>query len=111
MGDADKDHASWLRPEDIKHDNAVRKSYKIDASNPGTEVAAETAAALAAASIIFRDIDSKYADLCLVHAKQLFEFADRYRCVIIYYPFKNTRRTYDDNSLLIAFDERHSQLI
>ena len=31
-----------------------RPSFKIDANNPGTEVACETAAALAAGSILFR---------------------------------------------------------
>ena len=32
----------------------LRPSFKIDANNPGTEVACETAAALAAGSILFR---------------------------------------------------------
>lgn len=55
-----------------------RPVYKIDANHPGTEVAAETAAALAAASIIFEH-DSDYAMNLLNHAIQLYSFADNYR--------------------------------
>jgi len=80
VGDPDLDHSTWLRPEDVKF---VRKSYKIDPSNPGTEVAAETAAALAAASIVLRAADSGYADMLLLHARDLFEFADNYRYVTL----------------------------
>ncbi|MED6223967.1 hypothetical protein PIB30_079310 [Stylosanthes scabra] len=39
----------------------------------------ETAAALAAASIAFKPYNSSYSSLLLVHAKQLFTFADRFR--------------------------------
>ena len=66
----------WLRPEDIDY---VQRSYKIDSENAGTEVAAETAAAMAAASLVFRSTDSQYADTLVSHAEELFEFADRYR--------------------------------
>ncbi|VAI55440.1 unnamed protein product [Triticum turgidum subsp. durum] len=56
------------------------KAYKVDAEHPGSEVAAETAAAMAAASIVFRRAgDAHYAHLLLHHAQQLFEFADKYR--------------------------------
>ncbi len=40
---------------------------------------AETAAALASSSIIFRDTDPGYAATCLSHAKDLFTFADTTR--------------------------------
>lgn len=42
-----------------------------------SDVTAETAAALAAASIVFRDIffDSNYSQICIIHALQLFKFA------------------------------------
>uniref|UniRef100_A0A0A9CSW7 Endoglucanase n=1 Tax=Arundo donax TaxID=35708 RepID=A0A0A9CSW7_ARUDO len=57
-----------------------RRAYKVDAENPGSEVAAETAAAMAAASLVFRRAgDAHYAHLLLHHAQQLFEFADTYR--------------------------------
>lgn len=53
-----------------------RPSYKLDMNNPGSTVVAETAAALASSSIVFRDTDPSYADTCLSHAKDLFTFAD-----------------------------------
>jgi len=57
----------------------VRPSYKIDANNPGSELAAETAAAMAASSIIFSNDDPVYSDTLLAHAIQLYNFADNYR--------------------------------
>uniref|UniRef100_H2YMU1 Endoglucanase n=1 Tax=Ciona savignyi TaxID=51511 RepID=H2YMU1_CIOSA len=77
VGDPAADHAKWERPEDAI--NTVRRSYKIDQNNAGTEVAAETAAALAAASIVFRSSNPNYADLLVTHARQLFNFANTYR--------------------------------
>jgi hypothetical protein len=77
VGDGDSDHYCWQRPEDM---TTSRRAYKVDAENPGSEVAAETAAAMAAASIVFRRAgDAHYAHLLLNHAQQLFEFADKYR--------------------------------
>ena len=38
-----------------------RSVFKVDKNNPGTEVAAETAAALAAASLVFRKCDPTYS--------------------------------------------------
>ena len=40
-------------------------------------MAGETAAALAAASILFKDADQAYSEKLLTHAKQLFDFADK----------------------------------
>ncbi|KAL5208628.1 hypothetical protein ABZP36_033063 [Zizania latifolia] len=77
VGDGDSDHYCWQRPEDM---TTSRRAYKVDAENPGSEVAAETAAAMAAASIVFRRAgDAHYAHLLLHHAQQLFEFGDKYR--------------------------------
>ncbi|TVU33431.1 hypothetical protein EJB05_25248 [Eragrostis curvula] len=77
VGDGDSDHYCWQRPEDM---TTSRRSYKVDAENPGSEVAAETAAAMAAASVVFRNAgDAHYAHLLLHHAQQLFEFADTHR--------------------------------
>lgn len=56
-----------------------RPAYKIDAQNPGTEMAAEAAASLAAASVIFRSTDGAYADRLLDNAIQLYEFAETYQ--------------------------------
>jgi Glycosyl hydrolase family 9 len=58
VGDPNKDHACWERPEDM---DTPRSVLKIDAQNPGTEVAAETAAAFAAASLVFRTCDPAYS--------------------------------------------------
>ncbi|KAF0310070.1 Endoglucanase E-4 [Amphibalanus amphitrite] len=76
VGDGDIDHAWWGRPEDMA---MSRPSYKITASAAGSDLAAETAAALAAASLVFRRSDPTYADLLLTHAAQLYQFADQYR--------------------------------
>jgi hypothetical protein len=45
----------------------------------GSDLAAETAAALAAASIVLKKTDSNYANTLITHAKQLFDFANNYR--------------------------------
>ncbi|CAO2829897.1 unnamed protein product [Amaranthus hypochondriacus] len=76
VGDGDTDHYCWQRPEDM---TTSRQAYKIDEENPGSDVAGETAAAMAAASIVFRKINPNYSYLLLRHAKQLFEFGDKYR--------------------------------
>jgi endoglucanase len=48
-----------------------RTAFKITTINRGSEVAAETAAAFASASMVFRHYDSFYADVLLLHAKQV----------------------------------------
>jgi len=74
VGDGDVDHAYWGRPEDM---TMARPSFSIDGSKPGSELAGETAAALAATSIVFYEAgDRKYAATLLNHAKQLFDFAN-----------------------------------
>jgi hypothetical protein len=45
-----------------------RNVYKIDKNNPGSDVAAETAAALAAASLAFKKIDPIYSKTLLTRA-------------------------------------------
>ncbi|XP_077217123.1 glycosyl hydrolase 9B8 [Tasmannia lanceolata] len=76
VGDGDTDHYCWQRPEDM---TTSRQAYKIDTENPGSDLAGETAAAMAAASIVFRESNPHYSHLLLHHAQQLFEFADKYR--------------------------------
>ncbi|CAI9108874.1 OLC1v1008574C1 [Oldenlandia corymbosa var. corymbosa] len=76
VGDGESDHKCWQRPEDMR---TSRPAYKIDEEHPGSEVAGETAAALAAASIVFRENNPYYSHLLLEHAQQLFEFADKFR--------------------------------
>ncbi|KAJ7557448.1 hypothetical protein O6H91_05G127300 [Diphasiastrum complanatum] len=76
VGDGFSDHNCWQRPEDM---STPRQAYKIDTSNPGSDLAGETASAMAAASIVFKASNNGYSNLLLSHAKQLFTFADTYR--------------------------------
>jgi hypothetical protein len=48
-----------------------RTAYKIDTSQPGSDVAGETAAALAAASIAFYGVDRVYSRTLLRSAQQV----------------------------------------
>ncbi|GAU32614.1 hypothetical protein TSUD_71620 [Trifolium subterraneum] len=76
VGDGNTDHKCWQRPEDMTTD---RHAYKVDPSNPGSDLAGETAAAMAAASIVFRRSNPAYSHELLRHAYELFDFADKYR--------------------------------
>jgi hypothetical protein len=76
VGHGDTDHASWGRPQDLG--DMWCPSYKIDTSNPGSDLAGEAAAALAAASIAFNATNSSLAKGYLKHAEQLYEFASTY---------------------------------
>ncbi|KZV35180.1 endo-glucanase 2 family protein [Dorcoceras hygrometricum] len=76
VGDGNTDHYCWQRPEDM---TTSRAAYRIDPSRPGSDLAGETAAAMAAASIVFRRYNPSYSAVLLRHAHQLFEFADKYR--------------------------------
>ncbi|XP_020693616.1 endoglucanase 24 [Dendrobium catenatum] len=76
VGDPDLDHQCWQRPEEMTE---KRPLLQINKKNPGTEVAAETAAAMAAASLVFKSINSSYSDLLLQHAQKLFTFADDHK--------------------------------
>lgn len=76
VGDGHVDHAYWGRPEDMTMN---RPAFKITTSKPGSDLAAETAAALAATSIAFKQTNPAYASILLKHAEELYEFADKYR--------------------------------
>lgn len=76
VGDGVTDHYCWQRPEDM---TTSRAAYRLDAYHPGSDLAGETAAAMASASIVFRRLNPAYSKKLLSHAKQLFSFADRYR--------------------------------
>ncbi|KAJ8438724.1 hypothetical protein Cgig2_013770 [Carnegiea gigantea] len=72
VGDGDSDHQCWERPEDM---TTPRTVHKIDKQSPGSDLAGETAAAMAAASLAFKDVDPKYSLLLLSHAREVFDFA------------------------------------
>lgn len=73
VGDGNADHA-WWGPAEVMQMN--RPAFKVDKNSPGSTVSGEAAAALAACSVVFKDIDKSYSEKCLTHAKQLYNFAD-----------------------------------
>ncbi len=75
VGNGGFDHG-WWGPCEIM--TMERPSYKLDASNPGSTVTAESAAALAAGAVIFEKDDPAYADECLKQAKAYYDFAAKY---------------------------------
>lgn len=51
-----------------------RNVYKVSPQNPGSDVAAETAAALAASSLVFKDSDPSYSSKLLQTAINVITF-------------------------------------
>ncbi|XP_062221347.1 endoglucanase 8-like [Phragmites australis] len=76
VGDPNLDHQCWVRPENMK---TPRTLYEINEKTPGTEIAAETAAAMAASSMAFRGHNKTYSRGLLNKAKLLFQFAKNHR--------------------------------
>jgi endoglucanase len=98
VGRGSTDHAWWGPAEVMQME---RPSFKITASCPGSDLAGETAAALAAASIAFQPTDPSYASTLLTHARQLYSFADTYRgkysdCITDAQSFYNSWSGYQD---------------
>lgn len=67
VGDGGSDHSCWQRPEDM---TTPRTVYRIDEQHPGSDLAAESAAALAAASIVFWKSRPDYSSRLLNHSTQ-----------------------------------------
>ncbi|XP_042035457.1 endoglucanase 9-like [Salvia splendens] len=76
VGDPNADHKCWERPEDM---DTARTAYYVTPTSPGSDVAGETAAALAAASIVFKKVDESYSKLLLSTAKDVLQFAMQHR--------------------------------
>jgi endoglucanase len=76
VGNGGTDHA-WWGPAEVMP--MTRPAYRIDATCGGSDLAAETAAAMAASSMVFRPTDPAYANTLLSHARQLYTFADTVR--------------------------------
>jgi endoglucanase len=76
IGAGGTDHA-WWGPAEVMQ--MARPSFRITSSCPGSDLSGETAAAMAASSIVFRPTDPAYADTLLMHAQQLYNFADNFR--------------------------------
>lgn len=77
-GGSQNDHGYWGSPESVEA-NTTRNAFAIDTAHPGSDLAASTSSALAAASMLFRGVDDVYADELIQNAKQLFEFAETYQ--------------------------------
>jgi endoglucanase len=101
VGNGEQDHKWWGSAE-VVHYKMARPAYKIDTTCPGTELAAETSAAMASSSILFRQSgDTKYADLLVEKAEKLFDFANTYRgkysdCLKAAVPFYTSNNGYQD---------------
>ncbi len=98
VGDGNADHNFWGPPEIMQ---MARPAAKLTTSCPGSDAAGETAAAMAASSMVFRATDAAYADTLLTHAEQLYSFADTYRgkysdCVTGANPFYTSWSGYND---------------
>ncbi|MEV4143426.1 glycoside hydrolase family 9 protein [Amycolatopsis sp. NPDC049691] len=76
VGKGDDDHKWWGPAETM---TMARPAYRIDDSCPGSDLAGEGAAQMAAGSLVFRADDPAYAATLLTHAKQLYSFADNHR--------------------------------
>ncbi|XP_042423634.1 endoglucanase 8-like [Zingiber officinale] len=76
VGNPNSDHICWERPEDME---TPRPVYAVNTAHPGSEVAGEIAAALAAASIAFKTYDAAYSQRLLSKAKQAYYFANTYQ--------------------------------
>ena len=77
VGDGHSDHALWSAPE---VQTIPRPAMAVTPDKPGSDVSAASAAALASASVLFRQQGNQpYADTLLERAESLFTFADRYR--------------------------------
>ncbi|MCO5564930.1 hypothetical protein L7F22_018600 [Adiantum nelumboides] len=76
VGDPNSDHACWERAEDM---DTPRSVFWVDASKPGSDLAGEIAAALAASSLAFKAYDLSYSDILLTRATRVFQFAEAYR--------------------------------
>ncbi|KAH9301567.1 hypothetical protein KI387_013150, partial [Taxus chinensis] len=76
VGNATADHQCWERAETMTEKRPI---LRVDTLNPGSDVAAETAAAMASASLVFRKINSAYSDTLIRHAEELFQFANSHR--------------------------------
>ncbi|WP_096087639.1 glycoside hydrolase family 9 protein [Agaribacterium haliotis] len=104
VGTGSDDHAWWGSPEVVHLTSRAaskRPSYKIDASCPGSDLAGETAAALAAISMIFKGEDPAYAAKLVKHARELHSFAHTYQgkysdCITDATAFYNSWSGYKD---------------
>ena len=68
----------WKERQHTHLFSGLRPAYKITKDKPGSDLAAETAAALASASFLLEVTDPDYAEILLEHAEKLYKFAVNY---------------------------------
>ncbi len=76
VGTGQADHSFW-GPAEVAP--TARPAFAITEACPGSDVVGQSAAALAASSILFKSSDATYSATLLAQAKSLYEFADDYR--------------------------------
>ncbi|XP_046580062.1 endoglucanase E-4-like isoform X2 [Haliotis rubra] len=74
VGEGNDDHHFWGRAEDMK---MARPAYKLTPSKPGSDVAGEIAASLAAGYLAFKQRDATYAAKLLSTSKEIYEFGKK----------------------------------
>ncbi|MCH2132480.1 MAG: glycoside hydrolase family 9 protein [Phycisphaerales bacterium] len=80
IGQGDASHAFWGPPEVHTQADGYRpRIWWLSPDYPGSEPAAESAAFLAASSMLFSDTEPGYASVLLQHARELYAFADTHR--------------------------------
>lgn len=76
MVGGDNDHGEWSAPET---QTMNRPTYWATKSKNSTDAACQMAAALASASMAFKEVDSNYASECLKYANALQKFGSTYK--------------------------------
>ena len=80
IGQGGPSHGFWGAPEVHTEADGYRpKIWWLTPENPGSEPAGESAAFLAAASILFAEEDAGYAATLLEHARDLYTFASTHQ--------------------------------
>lgn len=70
VGNAGADHSYWGPPELM---TMARPAFKIDASHPGSDVAMETAAAMAAGSLAFAEKGESSYEILIQQQQEIYE--------------------------------------
>ena len=77
-GKTKDDHSCWGRASEFyncKRSPNPRPCYKVDKNNPGTDIAADTVAALASTALVFKYKDRAFFNKLTEKAKLLYTFA------------------------------------
>ncbi|XP_037029930.1 endoglucanase A-like [Bradysia coprophila] len=77
IGNGSLDHTLWDRCEDWPH--GPRRTFEINETAPGSDIASEYAAAFASGYLIFNSRDATFGAALLQHAIDAYEFAFNFR--------------------------------